>query len=330
MENTTPSSNICSNCGQTVEKKFCSNCGQKYIAHKENAWHLVLHFFEDITHFDSRFYKSMLPLLFQPGFLTQQYNEGKRTKYLNPVRMYIFISFVFFLVKLMPTTHLAKGNPDDVVSYDFNNDGVKKVTRKQEETELNDGVNTTISFGTFKLAVKSDSTKVYSQHQIKDSIEAIEAKPNLSYIERLTEAQSFKLSHMDKDVLKENLSHNYGKNIPKVMFILLPLFALLLKLLYRRSRIYFVDHAIFSIHFHCFVFLNFLLQHLLSALSSWHFILNLLLWLGLLVYLFIAMKKVYKQGSGKTMLKFGLLIGSYSLFIGIALMINFVITLLLL
>ena len=88
---------ICSNCGTEVQESFCSKCGQKYLDHKETLGHLFLHFFEYITHFDSRFHKSITPLFFKPRFLTNEYNAGKRTMYLNPVRMYFFVSLIYFL-----------------------------------------------------------------------------------------------------------------------------------------------------------------------------------------------------------------------------------------
>ncbi len=321
---------ICSNCGTEVKQNFCSKCGQKYLDHKETLGHLFLHFFEDVTHFDSRFHKSISPLFFKPGFLTNEYNAGKRTMYLNPVRMYIFVSLIYFLTFLLPQHPLFGGSDDDTVSYSIENDALVRVTRKQKMQIENSEMDMHINIAGLNLNVKTDSSKIYSKHRIEDSIAKIYADANLSFFKKISTAQSFKLSHMDRDIVREEITHDYTKNIPKMMFFLLPMFALLLKLLYWRRKVYFVDHAIFSIHFHCFVFLNFLLQHLIDFIYPPAFFLNIFLWLGIFVYLFMSMKKVYHQKFGKTFIKFLMLVFSYFVFLIIAFFINGIITLILL
>ena len=321
---------ICSNCGTEVQESFCSKCGQKYLDHKETLGHLFLHFFEDITHFDSRFHKSITPLFFKPRFLTNEYNAGKRTMYLNPVRMYFFVSLIYFLSFLLPQKPLFGGNDNDTIGYSIENDALVRITRKEKRQIEQSEINSNINFGSLmKLSIKTDSTKIYSKHRIEDSVAKIYANPKLSFFKKVSEAQSFKLSHMDKDIVREEISHDFTKNIPKMMFVLLPLFALLLKLLYWRRKIYFIDHAIFSIHFHCFVFLNFLLQNLIDFIYPSYYI-NTILGLGIFVYLFWSMKKVYHQKIGKTFIKYLMLIFSYFIFLLIAFFINGVITLILL
>jgi hypothetical protein len=77
---------------------YCHNCGQENIEPKESVWHLVTHFFQDITHFDGKFFTSMKLLILKPGFLSREYMLGRRASYLNPVRMYLFTSAIFFLI----------------------------------------------------------------------------------------------------------------------------------------------------------------------------------------------------------------------------------------
>ena len=87
---------ICLNCGAQTPKRFCSNCGQENIEPKETVWHFITHFINDIVHFDGKFFSTIKLLLFKPGFLTKEYVQGKRARYLDPVKMYLFTSFVFF------------------------------------------------------------------------------------------------------------------------------------------------------------------------------------------------------------------------------------------
>ncbi|HAO04930.1 MAG TPA: hypothetical protein DCQ15_09650, partial [Chitinophagaceae bacterium] len=88
----------CLNCNAEVTGRYCSVCGQENIEPHETAWHLITHFFNDITHFDSKFFTTLKILFTQPGFLAEEYRIGRRNSYLNPVRLYVFSSFFFFLV----------------------------------------------------------------------------------------------------------------------------------------------------------------------------------------------------------------------------------------
>jgi len=78
--------------------RYCHVCGQENVEPKESFWHLLTHFFNDITHFDGKFFITLKDLLFKPGFLSKEYMIGRRASYLNPVRMYVFTSAIFFLL----------------------------------------------------------------------------------------------------------------------------------------------------------------------------------------------------------------------------------------
>ena len=88
----------CLNCGTTVVGRFCHVCGQENVLPKETFWHMVTHFFYDITHFDSSFFHTIHHLILRPGFLSKEYLQGRRASYLHPVRMYVFTSAIFFLL----------------------------------------------------------------------------------------------------------------------------------------------------------------------------------------------------------------------------------------
>ncbi|HSN61399.1 MAG TPA: DUF3667 domain-containing protein, partial [Ferruginibacter sp.] len=92
----------------------------------ESLWHLVTHFFNDITHFDGKFFSTLRLLLIKPGFLSTEYKMGRRNSYLNPVKMYVFTSFVFFLVffsaytpeKDIIQTSISVNNINDLTDLD--------------------------------------------------------------------------------------------------------------------------------------------------------------------------------------------------------------------
>ncbi len=89
---------ICLNCKADLYGRFCHVCGQQNLEPKESVWHLVQHFFNDITHFDGSFFSTVKFLLRKPGFLSAEYIAGRRASYLNPIRMYVFTSAFFFII----------------------------------------------------------------------------------------------------------------------------------------------------------------------------------------------------------------------------------------
>lgn len=89
---------ICLNCQAALYGRYCHICGQENIDTRESLWSLLSHFFNDITHFDGRFYTTLGKLVKKPGFLSKEYVSGRRARYLHPIRMYLFTSFIFFLV----------------------------------------------------------------------------------------------------------------------------------------------------------------------------------------------------------------------------------------
>lgn len=109
----------------------------------------------------------------------------------------------------------------------------------------------------------------------------------------------------------------FGSYLPKVFFVLLPIFAFLLWLLYIRQKKTFVRHFVFSLHFHSFLFVVTLFYLMVSELLSKFelFSINqgfsLILGISFLVYLFFGLKRSYQQGFWKTLLKFTLLIVAY-------------------
>lgn len=86
----------CLNCNTEVQGRYCQNCGQENIEPKETVWHLIAHFFQDITHFDGKFFSTVKYLVIRPGFLSREYMVGRRASYVNPIRMYIFTSAFSF------------------------------------------------------------------------------------------------------------------------------------------------------------------------------------------------------------------------------------------
>jgi hypothetical protein len=107
----------CLNCQASLYGRYCHVCGQENLEPKETVWHLVQHFFNDITHFDGKFFATVKYLMRKPGFLSAEYVAGRRASYLNPIRLYVFTSAIFFLILF------ALKNPKDFVHMSSTPDG---------------------------------------------------------------------------------------------------------------------------------------------------------------------------------------------------------------
>lgn len=89
----------CANCGSLLTGKYCSRCGQRHDDHPvHHFWHFVSEATEDLTHADSRLWRTLSALLFRPGLLTREFLEGRRARYLPPVRLYLVVSVIFFII----------------------------------------------------------------------------------------------------------------------------------------------------------------------------------------------------------------------------------------
>jgi hypothetical protein len=318
----------CLNCNTEVQGKYCQNCGQENIEPKETVWHLVSHFFQDITHFDGKFFGTVKYLIAKPGFLSKEYMIGRRASYVNPVRMYIFTSAFFFLLFFtffktnkadvengitINDKKLAEVSKMDSADFaDFTrelNRGNEKPDKPMTRAEFKTYLDTSLMFGSSKL--------INIQYKTKEQYDsALKAGKDHNWIERMIIYKLIELNAKYKgrnmDAFREFrdlLLHS----LPQILFISLPLLALLLKLLYiRRKQFYYVNHGIFSLHLYIFIFIAMLVIFSLNKLDSalhWKVIgwLNFLLYLSLFFYEYKAMRNFYKQRRAKTITKFILL-----------------------
>jgi hypothetical protein len=90
----------CLNCNHDLEAtyRFCPSCGQETRDTERSLGDFLHHFAKDYFTFDSKIIKSFKPLVFNPGFLTREFFAGKRATYIPPLRMYLFVSIMFFLI----------------------------------------------------------------------------------------------------------------------------------------------------------------------------------------------------------------------------------------
>ena len=324
--------NNCLNCGAIVNGRFCSFCGQENIEPKQNFWGLVTHFIYDVFHFDGKFFDTLRYLLFKPGFVPKEYIKGKRQSYLDPVRMYLFTSAVFFLI------FFSIANPGEAINissqqqlnrmerYNFVSEANKKLNESPGDSLLHKQINLVLDTS-YSVYLLKDSTGNITDTSFPITYRGtnylLRGKKN-RYTFNSSSGWLGKLALEKWTVFKEKygddqnsivkeLIRSFLHKLPYILFVSLPFFALLLKLLYiRRKEFYYSDHAIFTLYHYIFSFLILLLFFIINKveeLSGWGFLstLGLLIFFSGGVYLLVAMKRFYGQSWKKTVSKFFIL-----------------------
>jgi hypothetical protein len=318
----------CLNCNAEVQGRFCQVCGQENTEPFETAWHLVTHFFNDITHFDGKFFSTLKYLISRPGFVSREYMIGRRASYLNPVRMYVFTSAIFFLIFFSlnhidvnrdtlvnghKLTEITKMDSTTFSAFTKGITGNKPMTRVEFEKYIDTISGAGIRVGTGNYKNKAEYDSLLKHGIVKDNW--IQRKLTYKVIEL---AEKY---HNDKRMIGASFLNALVHSFPQMLFISLPLFAFVLKCLYyRRKQYYYASHVIFSIHLYVFVFIFLLILIGFDQLKNylgWDWI-QYLIGAGIIYILFYhykAMRNFYKQGRGKTILKFLLLCFTMFIFI---------------
>lgn len=234
----------CLNCNYVVENRFCPNCGQENVDTRKTFHHLFVHFFEDLTHYENSFWKTIRNLILKPASLTKEYLSGKRMSYLAPVRLYIFISFATFLtLSLAPDIELENG----------------PVQIKGEKNQDMKASLDTLKFknmDTYKdlKALDSSQAHVPEEEKMPEFIHGT-LKKSLIVLEKNAPNELSKK-------FKESFIHNF----PKVLFIYMPIFAFFLWLFHSKKKWYYFDHGIFTLHYFSFLLISYLILTLVDLL----------------------------------------------------------------
>lgn len=98
---TRPGYTHCMNCGTRLKGMYCHQCGQYALDIHQPMWKYVRQYFENVYQFDGKIWMTLRLLFTRPGFLTNEFNDGKISSYVHPFRLYMCISVVFFTLFFM-------------------------------------------------------------------------------------------------------------------------------------------------------------------------------------------------------------------------------------
>lgn len=337
----------CTNCKAPMIGAYCGICGQPVETHRRHLGQLLHDFFKDIVSFDSRILRTVRALILEPGELPLAFREGRTQRYVPAVRLYLFTTLIFFLV--LSASGIAILQLSVVASYE------RFVADKNHNVYLiKDGVRTPMDGfkaddkGNVYLKARGLSHGAATNIHVNGTLsQTINSQPHffsrLGSVKSQLAANSAVLKDLDQSLKdKEMEKSTFGiwvtqhvtrmlrilatnpaavngpltEWIPRTLFILLPIFALLLSAFYWRQRrdFYFVDHLVFSLNLHTFGFVLLLAAVGLAQLISTDTVLTLLV-IGLGIYLLLAMKRFYRQGWGWTTAKFAAVSFIYMSFI---------------
>jgi hypothetical protein len=306
---------LCPNCQTPLHGKFCAKCGQNQQGMDRFFLSLVAEAFDNIFSFDSRTARTLFALLFRPGFLTSEYFAGRRARYIQPLRLYFIASLLFFLF-LSVQNMLSE---PQTLLYTDDEALTQELQRKPEQLQPK------VDDATAPLELDNQTAEQDQQlsedpknqlttlQQVQAAIDEATAE---IHFDSLTDEQNQKLSARLKSQLTKAATMGIEDPrtliavaidiAPPVLLVLLPFFAMALKLAYIGSRRYYTEHLILAVHNHCFVYMILLAENALEPIES-VFGSNFLpiaigCWMPL--YMYLSLKKVYRQGYWLTGVKF--------------------------
>ena len=220
------STRACLNCGVALTGPFCAACGQRDVPPYPSVRELVVDAFWELSGWDGRFANTVRTLIRRPGLLTREFLEGRRARYLSPVRLYLMASLAYFvLASALPSARFENGDVPGSGAVVAGRPALSRPERVAQE---------------LKRAVTS-----------RAPMDPAERKAALADIER---APSLMRPFLRRAVGNPvSFRHDLLEAVPRMLFVLLPIFAGILGLFYRRRK--YPEHLYFAIHFHSFVFL---------------------------------------------------------------------------
>ena len=330
-------SDNCLNCGTDLKGPFCFYCGQPDRNFMRFFPALIRDLMEDLLDLDSRFMRTIKPLLFKPGRLTRDYMQGRRFRYAPPMRLYIFSSIVFFLLAALLSSDAITFNGVE------NKDGIIHISSEdaEEHLDLEEALEELPPEVRDKIDIDHTLAEIEKEETGSPGFELDDIQFNDEPWNRETNPVDIRwfpgwLNDRINDEIEgspqkaEQINENPNLIIDKVfdilpatMFVLLPVVAMIFKFWYLFAKRYYVEHLIFSLHNHAFVFVSLILILLANvaatllekygypAASEGTMWLTIAISIWIPFYLLISLRVVYQQGWFLTLGKFAVIGISY-------------------
>lgn len=331
----TPSYSYCKNCGAKLDGMYCYQCGQYALDIEQPFWKYIRQYFENVYQFDGKVWMTLYLLFRKPGFLTNEFNAGKVSSYVHPLRLFMFISAVFFLCffALVPDDPNSMGitmtNGDGRFTYVQTEYGTMNIPMAQDAydywyDELSDEE---------RLAAPDTTVWICNKEEAEAGLKTIARWKESPYQDTLrgkvpkvlleqhyllpihlhdtvyalsSDTTYFKTIADEVEALKVENTMNWGAFtswysswLPIILLLLIPVFALLLKLFFRNEKIPYMKHYAFALHLHSVMLLA------VSVVLLWFYFVSTdfaneiaqCMSVLLLLYLIIAAHRVYTHSN---------------------------------
>lgn len=297
----------CANCESPLYGQYCASCGQRARARMISLWEMVKEASEILTSLDSRLWRTLGMLLARPGRLTRDYLLGRRARYIPALRLFLGLSLLFFFLFSLDTRFsVATGDEEgDDISF--------QLQIGDEETPAATSGQTPADTGSVESTEEAQKPAAGGTEEEEPC-----ADVQVSWPEGMEWANQWLSSERLQTACRKIVADHGAsftrallENIPVMMFIFVPLMAVVMKLLYPLTGRYYAEHLLFLVHYHAFFYL------LMSAglvlgwvfdgerLSDWPAaLLFAFSSVYIPVYLFRAMRVVYEQGRLLTTVKY--------------------------
>ena len=338
----------CENCGALLTGRWCSQCGQAAIDYRRSFRHVIVDVLDSFLNWDSKFFATIGWLIARPWHLTNQFLAGRRVPYVHPLRLYLLVSILFFFVinYWAKSIHAdpSKLSADDRadIAAELNDPDIPPAVKARIRGALEAKGRTQPEAQTSP----SPQTAVTPQPSVIGSPAPSVTSPSPSGdfrpLVQFDKPPSDKFEKWLEQRAKEKMGEHGSKmalfittlfsNLPYMMLCCIPLFALVLKVLYVRKRIFYIDHLVYALHIHSFAYLAIMLIVLITiglnrsipgTFAGW---IIAALWITFATQIFLSIRRVYRQGWFFTVFKFFLGGFAYLIVLSLALATTFFIT----
>src|SRR5467141_94554 len=329
----------CENCGTQLQGHWCAKCGQPAIDYRRSFRHVIADLLNEFLNWDSKFFATIGLLLVRPWKLTNEFLAGHRVRYVHPLRLYLLASILFFFA----VNYGAKGlkfepgklSPKDraELEADLKKENLPPAAREELQALLRESSPSPAPSPLTNMPSPSPApgtdtqTREYGKIGERPFVVFDQAKSTTPF-ERWIESRA--KEKMGEHGTKMGLFiATLFSNLPYMMLCCIPLFAFVLKILYVRRHIFYIDHLIYALHIHTFAYTGIMLivlgtiglnRVIPGPIAGWTIA---LLWIAFLVQIFLSIRRVYRQGWFISIFKF--LFGGfvYLMVIGAALAATF-------
>ena len=332
----------CENCGAELIGPHCAQCGQAAIDYRRSFRHVIVDVLDSFLNWDSKFFATLGLLIVKPWQLTNEFLAGKRVRYLHPLRLYLLASILFFFainysargIRLQPGKIAEKNRAQvaeainksrDEIEKELDKENLAPAERKKADDALNSLSNPSPSATAPAIETPSPTAEpgVSASESGKRTYGAVNERPFLVFDENEKTSTPFEkwLEARAKEKMGEHGTKmglfitTLFSNLPYMMLACIPLFALVLKTLYIRRHIFYIDHLVYALHIHTFFYTAIMLIVLATmgidrimpaTMGGW---IIAALWITFMIQIFLSIRRVYRQGWFMSAFKF--LVGGF-------------------